>query len=165
MCLRDVMNILLKTGVCPESDCPYGTISATSNISKTAYSDALNHKITGYAQVTSQDDLKAALIADGPNVIVFPVYNNGSAFWKPATDNQAIVGYHAVAVVGYDQYGYLIRNSWGPTWNHNGYTTYPYADWGSHTEIWSTVSATPAPVEVVIQPVVTPASGCLCGWF
>ena len=135
------MNILLKKGICPEGDCPYGQ----TEISATATNNALKHVITGYAAVFALDELKTALNTDGPCVIVFPVYKYDNQFWKAATREQQPIGYHAVTVCGYDTYGFIIRNSWGPNWNNGGYTTYSYADWGAHLEIWSSVSLSPKP--------------------
>ena len=44
-----------------------------------------------------------------------------------------------MTIVGYNDEGFLIRNSWGELWNGTGYTTYYYKDWGAHWEIWSCV--------------------------
>ena len=46
---------------------------------------------------------------------------------------------HAMTIVGYNNEGFIIRNSWGEDWGNKGYTIYKYDDWSSHWEIWSTV--------------------------
>ena len=41
----------------------------------------------------------------------------------------ALVGGHAYALVGYNEVGFLVQNSWGPEWGRNGCATLPYDDW------------------------------------
>jgi hypothetical protein len=36
---------------------------------------------------------------------------------------------HAFAIVGYNDCGFLIQNSWGPTWGSGGYAILTYNDW------------------------------------
>lgn len=38
-------------------------------------------------------------------------------------------GGHAYCLVGYDEIGFLVQNSWGPTWGDGGFATLPYEDW------------------------------------
>ena len=38
-------------------------------------------------------------------------------------------GGHAFAIVGYDERGFLVHNSWGEGWGDGGYATLTYADW------------------------------------
>ena len=58
--------------------------------------------------------------------------------WKKY-DNEHMNGGHAMTVIGYNKEGFIIRNSWGANWGINGYCIYPYEDWKSHWEIWTTV--------------------------
>ncbi len=39
------------------------------------------------------------------------------------------LGGHAFLIAGYNDVGFLIQNSWGTVWGHNGYATLPYDDW------------------------------------
>jgi hypothetical protein len=39
------------------------------------------------------------------------------------------LGGHAFAVVGYNEVGFLVQNSWGPDWGKDGFATLPYDDW------------------------------------
>ncbi len=39
------------------------------------------------------------------------------------------IGGHAFCIVGYNDVGFLVQNSWGPEWGHNGFATLPYDDW------------------------------------
>lgn len=141
MYLRDLMKILTNKGCCREGFYPYGS---KEDIPQNAFEDAKNFVIKGYAKIFTIDGLKQALVKNGPCVITYPVYNYTSRFWKQRSGDKSIGG-HAVAVVGYDANGFLIRNSWGDDWANKGYTVYPYGDWGAHWEVYTTVDADSMP--------------------
>jgi len=136
---RNTMQILQKIGCCREIHYPYETDKDKNTVSDKAKEYASNYKIKSYAQVKTIDGLKMALYKNGPCYISFPTYNNTTTFWKPENNSQKMNGGHAVTVVGYNKEGFIIRNSWGMKWNNNGYTIYPYTQFGSHWEIWTTI--------------------------
>ncbi|MGH2392768.1 MAG: hypothetical protein ACRDGH_04620, partial [Candidatus Limnocylindria bacterium] len=39
------------------------------------------------------------------------------------------LGGHAFALVGYNEVGFLVQNSWGSEWGKGGFATLPYEDW------------------------------------
>ncbi len=39
------------------------------------------------------------------------------------------LGGHAFCLVGYNDVGFLVQNSWGAEWGHQGFATLPYDDW------------------------------------
>jgi hypothetical protein len=44
---------------------------------------------------------------------------------------------HAIAIVGYNEDGFLIQNSWGEQWGSGGFALLPYEDWMLHaTDCW-----------------------------
>ncbi len=43
--------------------------------------------------------------------------------------NARVLGGHAFALVGYNEVGFLVQNSWGPDWGKGGFATLPYEDW------------------------------------
>lgn len=45
---------------------------------------------------------------------------------SPAVDQ---LGGHAFTIVGYNDIGFLIQNSWGPSWGRKGFATLTYEDW------------------------------------
>jgi hypothetical protein len=46
-------------------------------------------------------------------------------------------GGHAVALVGYTSRGFIVQNSWGPTWGAGGFALLPYEDFMMHTtDVW-----------------------------
>lgn len=56
------------------------------------------------------------------------------------------VSLHAFAIVGYDQDGFWIQNSWGKGWGKGGLAHWPYEDWaGNIQDAWVLQLAIPAP--------------------
>jgi hypothetical protein len=45
------------------------------------------------------------------------------------TDRSRAIGGHAFCIVGYNDVGFLVQNSWGTAWGDNGFATLPYDDW------------------------------------
>ena len=43
--------------------------------------------------------------------------------------NSKALGGHAYALVGYNEIGFLVQNSWGPKWGKGGFATLPYEEW------------------------------------
>jgi hypothetical protein len=41
-------------------------------------------------------------------------------------------GGHAFALVGYNEFGFVVQNSWGPAWGSLGFALLPYEDWVTH---------------------------------
>ena len=40
-----------------------------------------------------------------------------------------VLGGHAYCIVGYNEVGFLVQNSWGTGWGDGGFATLPYEDW------------------------------------
>lgn len=114
---RELMSILLKDGLEDKNN----------NI----------HKIKAYGRINTMDGLKKALYLYGPCYISFPYYKNNNCLWKPNFRGQKMEGGHCFLVVGYNNNGFILRNSWGKQWGDKGYCIYNYSDFGYHWEIWS----------------------------
>lgn len=98
-------------------------------------SDGKNYKIDDFALVGSEIALKYALIENGICLFAVPVYDtNYTDFWK---ERGEIIGGHAMAIVGYNQFGYIFRNSWGDKWSDKGYGLLPYSDFKYVWEVWT----------------------------
>jgi hypothetical protein len=78
-------------------------------------------------------------MTNGPALIAVPVYNFGERLWQSGDGD--MLGGHAMSIVGWNEDGFIIRNSWGTDWGSNGYTIFPYIHWGMQWEIWTTVDA------------------------
>jgi hypothetical protein len=60
-------------------------------------------------------------------------------------------GGHAFALVGYNRYGFVVQNSWGPKWGTKGFAILPYEDWIARgTDAWAMVLG--APIEHAESP-------------
>ena len=56
---------------------------------------------------------------------------------------------HAVAIVGYTEHGFIIQNSWGPSWGNGGFALLPYEDYMLHaTDVWVAQLGVPVSVDV-----------------
>ena len=53
-------------------------------------------------------------------------------------------GGHAFALVGYTEKGFIVQNSWGPSWGTNGFAILTYPDWVKHgMDAWVAVLGAP----------------------
>jgi hypothetical protein len=95
-------------------------------------------KIDEYALLRDAEKIKVALVMNGPCVGALPVYNNTKEFWNQRKYDR-FLGYHAIAIVGYDKHGFIIRNSWGKSFGTNGYTTIKYEDAYRFVEMWTII--------------------------
>jgi hypothetical protein len=156
MCLSNAMNILKKHGNCTQPD-----YSANNKCPS-----SLNYSIPFFgcvyfkgSSITTQTaivaNIKNALYTNGPCLIAFNIYQacNSSQdprkdgrIWIPLPSNVSLCesGGHCMTIIGWDDSnGFLIQNSWGPTWNKNGCIWLPYDDilkpYGP-LEIWSASS-------------------------
>jgi hypothetical protein len=60
---------------------------------------------------------------------------------------------HAVAIVGYTRDGFIIQNSWGPTWGYQGFALLPYEDFMIHaTDVWAAQIGVPVNCDVWAEP-------------
>ena len=93
-------------------------------------------QINMYGMLKSVYSMQRSLLANGPFIIALPVYDsNRSDFWNGSN----FEGGHAVACVGYDEYGLIIRNSWGSSWGSGGYYTLPYEQVNKMYEAWALI--------------------------
>jgi C1A family cysteine protease len=147
--LRDGVKSVNQLGVCPESQWPYVATPANPKTNvwpagakpaqkppAACYQEALNHQVLSYQRVNRDlAQMKGCLAAGYPFVFGFTVYESfESAAVKrtgvlnmPAS-SEAVLGGHAVMVVGYDNPSqrFIVRNSWSANWGQKGYFTIPY---------------------------------------
>lgn len=97
-----------------------------------------NVKIKTYARVTAPLTLKYSLILNGPCIGGLPVYNSAwTDFWRK--DAGQLEGLHAVCIVGYNEDGFIIRNSWGDYYGEDGYALIKNEDVMKFTELWTII--------------------------
>lgn len=94
-------------------------------------------KASKYFMIKNLFQLRHAIYANGPCVAALPVYNESiEKFWNKTGQ---LIGFHAVSIVGYDENGFILRNSWGPSYGHNGYSYITNEDINSAKEIWTLI--------------------------
>lgn len=132
MIVRNALKLAQKYGLCLEQEFVYGKDTETrEDVSKYPFELRISAKrfvIDTYVKLSEiePDLMKKAFVRHGPCMIVVPVYNYGTTMWKPERFGQKIISGHAMVIVGYDDTGFIIRNSWGTSWGDNGYTKMTY---------------------------------------
>jgi hypothetical protein len=62
----------------------------------------------------------------------------------PAASANSEWGGHAFALVGYNDRGFIVQNSWGTRWGAQGFAVLPYADWVVNgTDAWAVALGVP----------------------
>lgn len=93
-------------------------------------------KVDKYAMVGSIEALKQAIVMNGPCIGGLPVKNSTiEDFWN----GYNFEGGHAIAIVGYDKDGFIIRNSWGKQYGTTGYGHLPYSEFNNFYEVWTLI--------------------------
>ena len=94
-------------------------------------------KAEKYFMIRNTQALRHAVFANGPCICVLPVYDDSlDNFWQKTKN---LIGYHAVAVIGYDTNGFIIRNSWGDSYGIDGYNYITDEDIHKAIEIWTLI--------------------------
>ncbi|HKX55212.1 MAG TPA: C1 family peptidase, partial [Xanthomonadales bacterium] len=136
-------------GVCRESLYPYDD-KTKPKWTVDAAKDARNFTIgTYYRMGTRISDYHAALNETGAIYCSAQVHKGWD---EPDPDSGQIkpdrktLGGHAFAIVGYDQDGFWVQNSWGSDWGRNGTALWLYEDWQLNLQdAWVFQMALPTP--------------------
>ena len=89
----------------------------------------------------------SARVHDGwdavPEVARPPRSHDGLPLVPPAK-NPKKTGGHAFALVGYNERGFVVQNSWGQSWGARGFAVMSYADWVAYgTDAWACALGVP----------------------
>lgn len=92
-------------------------------------------KLNDYGFIGSPMFMKYAILANGPCPVALPVYeeNQNKDFWN----GNVFLGNHCVLCVGYNENGYILRNSWGTNFGNKGYILLPYNNEDKFIEMWT----------------------------
>lgn len=95
--------------------------------------------IKSYARVMDPLSAKIAILLGGPVIIGTFAYNDNK-FWKPAFKGEGPQGGHATLLIGWNEKGFVLRNSWGSGWKTGGCIIFPEEDWESVLECWTVIA-------------------------
>jgi len=135
-------------GVCSETLWPYDA-KKIGDLTITRAKDARAHTLGAYYRIRKNIvDMHAALNEVGA---VYASANVHSGWMTPTSDGniprrKQTEGGHAFAIVGYNDKGFYVQNSWGPGWGHNGIAVWSYEDWIDNvSDAWAVQLALPTP--------------------
>lgn len=95
-------------------------------------------KINAYGKINNPLALKYAIVMNGPCFGALPVYSDDYDFWNKKYGDD-LLGYHAISIIGYDEEGFFIRNSWGTSFGDKGYTHIKNCDMSKMLELWTII--------------------------
>lgn len=130
-----------KHGVCLEQEWPSGGASSGPRLTGELAQAAGRCPLGAYFRVNHKDlvSMHNALAEVGVLYATGIVHDG----WQAAGSSGQIeighkrLGGHAFAIVGYDERGFWLQNSWGPDWGKDGFAHLTYDDWLAHgTDVW-----------------------------
>lgn len=95
-------------------------------------------KISAYGKINNPLALKYAIVMNGPCFGALPVYSDDYDFWNKKPGD-TFLGYHAISIIGYDEEGFFIRNSWGTSFGDRGYTKIKNSELDEMLELWTII--------------------------
>ena len=131
---RAVFKIMQQYGMAPEHLYPYCDDDPRIAPTPEVYAHAVGLKISRYARVGTVEGLKLSLFEVGAAYLLLPLFDTRPEFWVA---NGPQRGTHAVAVIGYNEEGFKLKNSWGEDWNGDGCVYFPYTSWHIVYECWT----------------------------
>jgi len=175
-----------KHGVCADTLWPYRDADGKVSLlppGKGWDADAVSRPLGVYYRIDKRSvvDLQAALQEIGAVYVSAQVHDGWDRVPSRrvpeghdelpvigAPKNPKALGGHAFALVGYNEHGFIVQNSWGEGWGAGGFAVLPYADWVAHaTDAWAVALGVPrAPTAERVEAVRWPGkSGRSLGWF
>ena len=130
VCLKAALDILRKYGAVHEKDLPLDTDLFSTKFKTTEFNDlAAQMRIKGYYRVINNDDcnvdyLRMWISSQGPVLALVDTdsqWTITSEHKFEVYDTESMHGGHAVAIVGYTEDYFIVRNSWGTEFCDNGY--------------------------------------------
>ncbi len=140
---RGAMKGWHKHGICAREFWEYDQTTQKLDPFKQRWSDALNRPLGAYFRVNHRDlvSMHSAISEVGILYATATVHEGwqgvGSDGIVAYDRTNKILGGHAFAVVAYEERGFWIQNSWGPTWGNSGFALVTYDDWlANSTDVW-----------------------------
>lgn len=131
-----------KHGICAEALYPYKPGKADrKGLTEERVSDSARRPLGAYFRVNHKDlvAMHAAIAEVGALYATATVHEGWSDVGPDGliVQSDKITGGHAFAIVAYDDQGFWLQNSWGPTWGLRGFARVTYDDWlANGTDVW-----------------------------
>lgn len=140
------LQIVADQGVDTRSHYAPGDFDFTTQPTDAQRANAARYKISGYDRLApgpgARHGVKAAISQGQPVIIAlnmrysFADVTAADPVYRPGTDaDDPLDGSHAVTIVGYDEQGVKIQNSWGTDWGANGFFTTSWSTIESLVEV------------------------------
>lgn len=132
MVIRDALDAVLKYGDVENALFPYNSevprvIELFESEKDRLFEKGYPYRISQYCQVTTENAVKAALMAGNPVLIGMMWYEDMEVInGILTTDYKNETGGHAMVICGWDENGWKVHNSWGESWGDDGYAIVPY---------------------------------------
>ena len=144
---RGAMKGWHKHGICSEALYPYQANAKTKaktdrqGMTVERVADGVRRPLGAYFRVNHKDlvAMHAAIAEVGVLYATATVHQGWSDVGGDGLIEQSdtITGGHAFAIVAYDDQGFWIQNSWGPSWGLRGFCRISYDDWlANGTDVW-----------------------------
>jgi hypothetical protein len=138
---RGAMKGWHKHGVCSEQHWPYEVSIPDRNLTAERIQNATSRPLGAYFRVNHKNLVSMhAAIAEVGILYATAIVHEG---WQQIDSKGVIplkaqtLGGHAFAIVGYDDRGFWVQNSWGSNWGKDGFALVTYNDWLLHsTDVW-----------------------------
>ncbi|TWI04664.1 C1A family cysteine protease [Luteimonas cucumeris] len=146
---RGAMKGWHRHGVCSERAWPYQPGLELEPYTEARARDALRHPLGAYLRVNHKDlvamhaafaEVRVLYASSGVHEGWLAPPRSGRIAWR----EQDELGYHAFAIVAYDDDGFWIQNSWGRRWGREGFAHVSYDEWLQRgTDVWVARLAVP----------------------
>lgn len=159
---RGALKAWHKHGVCSDGLWPYRDSAGKVRFVKPNNGwaeDALTRRLGVYYRINraSVVDLQAAILEIGAIYVSCDVHDGWAVTSKrkitghdalpviKPIKNEATLGGHAFALVGFNHVGFVVQNSWGESWGNCGFAVLPYDEWVQHgTDAWIAALGVPS---------------------
>lgn len=116
-CLQDIFAVLDN----------YKNTKAELEKNKNYYlKEALPYAVKNYFRCYTEEEVKKALINQGAVIICINIYPSFGGDAEVPQLGDKSKGGHAMCLVGWDETGWIIQNSWGIYWGKKGFCHLPY---------------------------------------
>lgn len=131
MYIRQALKQLNHDGDCEQVVFPwnetYPKVKRRLNANKKIYlNKAEPYKILNYFRCYTEDEIKLTVINNGAVIMSMPLFPSFASECPMPDKDEIATGYHAMCIVGWDETGWIIQNSWSKSWGNKGRLHVPY---------------------------------------